>query len=79
MSNVPTWFENIGFSLAVCKCSHRNEIEQEKYGSYCHDCYEILENQQSCIKCNANIWKERLYVTSKKLVLCKSCFIKGGW
>ena len=79
MSNVPKWFENITFSFAVCKCSQRNKQEQEQYGSYCEGCWETLKNKQSCIKCNTNIRTERLYVASEKIVLCKSCFIKGGW
>lgn len=59
----------------------RNKKEQELYGSYCDTCWEILkyEKNQKCEKCNVSIYKERLYVSLDKHILCSTFWIKGGW
>ena len=67
------------FYYAVCKCSRRTFEEEKEFGSYCGECWEVLKNAQNCLLCSTKITKERLYVTIDKKVLCKRCFIKGGW
>lgn len=82
MSDPPKWFYSFMFFNAVCQCSRRTTEEESKFGSYCQTCWDILKHpdKQLCQQCQqTKIQKERLYLTTDKLVLCKRCFEKGGW
>ena len=60
----------------ACKCSFRTITEQEMYGSYCSDCWNIIKIHNKCILCDVSVEKERLYVDTKyKLPTCEKCYL----
>jgi hypothetical protein len=58
----PVWFDNFVFANATCRCSRRSAREEELYGSYCGDCWDVIKDQRSCITCGAKVEHQRLYV-----------------
>ncbi len=61
--------------MSICKCSYRNYIEEELYGSYCDDCWKVIKKYNKCIICNSDVMNARLYVSNiYRIPLCWSCY-----
>jgi NAD-dependent SIR2 family protein deacetylase len=50
--------------------------EQEELGSYCLDCWEVVNKYQECTDCKVSLYKERLYVSTdkEKPPRCQKCY-----
>lgn len=65
----------IPFNFMVCRCSFRSAEEEEKYGSYCQDCWNSIKEHMKCVLCNVPVQRKRLYVDRKYQVpICKECY-----
>jgi len=64
------------FLLMTCKCSRRTIEEQIILGSYCLECWEVINQNQECIDCKVSVDEERLYVSTdkEKLPRCQKCY-----
>lgn len=71
------WSDEYLFKAATCPCSLRSAEEEEKYGSYCEDCWKIISKTCRCHFCLVKVEKKRLYISYAEsgLVLCKSCWM----
>ena len=66
---------NMFFDFAVCKCSHRTLKEEAALGSYCDECWAVIQKHRNCVGCGVPVEQQRLYVdTEYKLPTCKRCF-----
>jgi hypothetical protein len=74
------YYTDLCFKSAVCKCSFRTAIEEEKYGSYCEKCWIPIKEHMKCVLCDLSVYKERLYVDAKfNVPTCKKCFLNKNF
>lgn len=63
------------FGMMTCPCSRRTPEQEEKFGSYCLECWDVVSISRECCACHAKIEDERLFVSaSTKKVGCFWCF-----
>ena len=66
--------------LMVCPCSWRTGEEEAKYGSYCQNCWKIIQKYNKCVLCDVDVKKERLFVGNIfKYPTCKGCFLSKDY